>query len=137
MGPVTVVFDTNVLVSALGFGGKPLQAVVYALDDADTEIVASDETLAELGRVMRYDRLPISERDRELLLTILRREARVVSVAQAVDEIDRDPDDDAFLECAIEGDADVLVSGDDHLLDLDTFRGIDIVSPTDFLASVR
>ncbi|ELZ29598.1 PilT protein domain-containing protein [Halosimplex carlsbadense 2-9-1] len=137
MGSVTVVLDTNVLVSALGFGGTPLEAVVYAVDDAGTEIVASDETLAELGRVMEYDRLPIAERERESFLTILRREVEVVAATESIDEIERDPDDDAFLECAIAGDADVLVSGDDHPLELGAFRGIDIVSPAGFLASVQ
>jgi len=123
-------------VSALGFGGTPLEAVVYALDDPEVAVVASEATVDELGHVMAYDRLPFTEQDRERFVTILRREVEVVTVAESIDEIDRDPDDDAFLECAVAGDADVLVSGDDHLLELDTFRGIDIVTPAVFLGSL-
>jgi len=136
MGTVTVVFDTNVLVSALGFGGKPLEVLVHALDDPKTGIAASEPTLAELGRVMEYDRLPFTERDRELFLTILRREFEIVATAQSVDLIERDPDDNAFLECATASNADFLISGDDHLLDLGAFRGTDIVSPAEFPGSV-
>ncbi|WP_436911072.1 putative toxin-antitoxin system toxin component, PIN family [Halosimplex marinum] len=137
MGPVTVVFDTNVLVSALGFGGKPLAALVRALDDSEIDVVASEPTLAELGRAMEYDRLPFTERDRELFLTILRRETEIVTTAETVDAVERDPDDNAFPECAVASDADFLISGDDHLLDLGAFRGTDIVSPAGFLESVR
>jgi hypothetical protein len=47
-----------------------------------------------------------------------------------------DPSDDIYLECALEGRADFIVSGDRHLLDLGTFRGISIVNPTAFLKIV-
>jgi len=137
MGSVTVVFDTNVIVSALGFRGTPLEAVVYALNDTETEVVASEATLAELERVMTYDRLPFTDRDREQFLSILRREVAVATPAESVEAVERDPDDDAFLECALAGDADFLVSGDDHLLELGPFRGVEIVSPADFLEIVR
>lgn len=64
MGPVGVVFDTNVYVSAIGFGGTPLDAVLRAFDD-DVQLVASEDTLDELARVMTYDRLPFTDDDRE------------------------------------------------------------------------
>jgi len=46
--------------------------------------------------------------------------------------IEADPDDDKFLEAAVAGDVDYLVSGDRHLLDLGTFRGIEIIEPRTF-----
>ena len=136
MGSVTVVFDTNVLVSALGFGGTPLDAVVHALSDPDIRVIASEETLGELSRVMEYERLPFTDRDRDQFLTVLRREVETVAPTESIAEIERDPDDNAFLECAVAGEADCLVSGDDHLRDLNSFRGVDVVSPTDFLGAV-
>lgn len=132
MGPVPVVYDTNVLISAVGFGGTPLQALLRAFDE-DFHIVASEATLAELERVMSYDRLPFTDADREEYLTILRREAELVRSTEDLTEIERDPADNMFLECAVAAEAAVIVSGDDHLLELEAFRGIEILTPRVFL----
>lgn len=59
MGTVRVVFDTNVVVSALGFGCRPLDALLRAFDE-DVQLLASDETLRELERVLKYDQLPFA-----------------------------------------------------------------------------
>lgn len=135
MGTRRVVFDTNVLVSALGFGGTPLMALLRAFDN-DVQLLASAETLAELNRVMRYDRLPFSEGERQQFLRVLRAEAVLVDTKTDIDAVARDPDDNIFLECAIDGGAEYLVSGDDHLLDLGTFRDVTIVSPATFLDAI-
>ena len=135
MGAVTVVFDTNVLVSALGFGGTPLDALLAGW--TDHRPVASEQTLAELDRVMRYERLPFTHEDRQQYLRLLRREFELVAPTRDVDVIEADPDDDAFLACGLAADADFLVSGDDHLLDLGSYRGIEIVTPAEFLSRVR
>ncbi|MDY6768786.1 MAG: putative toxin-antitoxin system toxin component, PIN family [Candidatus Nanohaloarchaea archaeon] len=52
---------------------------------------------------------------------------------EEIDEIENDPSDNVFLEAAVEGNADYIVSGDPHLQELGTFRGIDIVNPREFL----
>lgn len=131
MGTLGVVLDTNVLVSALGFGGPPLDALLRTFDD-DFRLLASDETLDELERVMTYDRLPFTDADRTQYLAILRREADIVQSDDVVDIV-RDPDDDKFLEVALAGDADYVVSGDRDLLDLESFRGTNIVTPDEFI----
>lgn len=127
-----VVYDTNVLVSALGFGGTPLDALLTVFED-DYQLLASEETLEELSRVMAYERLPVIESEREQYVSILRNEADIVSTTPQVNEIVADPDDNIFLECAIGGNADYIVSGDDHLLELRSFRGVEIVTPAVFL----
>lgn len=133
MGTVTVVFDTNVLVSALGFGGTPLQAVLRAFDD-DVQLVVSEPTLTELERVMTYERLPFSPVDRRQYLSILRTKGELVRPEIELDVIDNDPDDNRFLECAVEADADYLVSGDEqHVQPIGEYRGIQVVSPREFL----
>lgn len=132
MGAVTVVFDTNVLVSALGFGGTPLRALFRTFED-DVTLAASAATLEELARVMRYERLPFTDADRAEFLAILDREATVVEPTEPVSVIDRDPADNAFLACAIAAEADYLVTGDDHLLALETFDELDILTPAVFL----
>ena len=57
--------------------------------------------------------------------------AELVTIIETVTGC-RDPDDDKFLELAVNGRADVIVSGDDDLLALDTFRGIPIITPAAF-----
>lgn len=134
MGTVGVVFDTNVLVSALGFGGPPLDAVLRTFDD-DVQLLASEATLGELERVMTYDRLPFTDADRVQCLAILRREADILEPETTVDAA-RDPDDDKFLAVAVDGKAEYLVSGDEDLLEIGTYDGIEIVTPDEFIASV-
>ncbi|WP_254545190.1 putative toxin-antitoxin system toxin component, PIN family [Halomarina pelagica] len=131
MGTLGVVLDTNVLVSALGFGGPSLDALLRTFDD-DVRLLVSDETMAELERVMTYDRLPFTDADRIQYPAILRRVADVVEPDETV-ELVRDPDDDKFLEVALAGDADYVVSGDRDLLDLESYTGIEIVTPDEFV----
>lgn len=134
MGTIGVVLDTNVLVSALGFGGPPLDALLRSFED-DVRVLASEETLAELERVMEYERLPFTAAERVQFLTILRNEADVLQPDTSIDVV-RDADDDAFLELAVAGDADYVVSGDSDLLDLEQYEGVDVVSPDEFVALI-
>lgn len=135
MGSIVVVFDTNTLISALGFGGTPLEAVLRAFGDG-VQIAASEETLDEFSRVMEYDHLPFSAEEREGYRTVLACEAKLVAPEEDIAEIDRDPDDDMFLECAVGADAEYIVSGDDHLLEVGVFRGTEILDAAEFLARV-
>jgi putative PIN family toxin of toxin-antitoxin system len=135
MGALGVVLDTNVLVSALGFGGSPLDAVLATLDE-EVRLLASEETLDELERVMDYEHLPFTDADRMQYLAILRREADVVRPEGSVDVV-RDHDDDKFLEVALAVDADYVVSGDDDLLAVESYRGIEIVAPAEFVARIE
>jgi putative PIN family toxin of toxin-antitoxin system len=131
MGTIGVVLDTNVLVSALGFGGPPLDVVFETFDDG-VRLVASEETLGELERVMEYEHLPFSEADRAQYPALLRREADVVRPVVSVDVV-RDADDDKFLEVALAADADYVVSGDDDLLGVGSYRNVEIVTPAEFV----
>ena len=132
MGSLRVVFDTNVLVSAIGFGGKPWNCLVLAFI-GDVEMVTADAAIAEFERVLGYDRLPFTEAEQEQYPELIRTEATVVDPDTSVQVIDDDPDNDLFLEIALESEADYIVSGDPHLTELGSFRGLDIVSPSEFL----
>lgn len=132
MGSLRVVFDTNVLVSAIGFGGKPWNCLVLAFV-GDVEMITADAAIAEFERVLGYDRLPFTEAEQEQYPALIRAEATVVDPDASVQVIDDDPDDDLFLEIALEAEAECVVSGDPHLTELGSFRGIDIVSPSEFL----
>lgn len=130
------VFDTNVLVSALLFDtGKPAKAFFAVLRDG--ELIVSADVVSEVSEVLGREKFRryVSEERRERFLQGLLREATLVEIQEAVQAC-RDPKDDKFLELAVNGGAGCIVSGDDDLLVLNPFRGIDILTPGDFLAAM-
>lgn len=130
-----VVADTNVLVSALQFGGKPKQLLDLAIE-GQVDRAVSEAIIAETLRVLRdkFERAPewLAEADRQLRVII-----RLVHPTEVIQAIEADPADDRILECAIAADAEVIVSGDSHLLGLGVFRGIPIRRVAAFLASLE
>ena len=127
------VFDTNVLVSALLFAtGKPARAFFAVLRDG--EVIVSADVVSEASEVLGREKFRryIGEEQRERFLQGLLREAKLMEIQETVRAC-RDPKDDKFLELAVNGGANCIVSGDDDLLVLSPFRGIDILTPTDFL----
>ncbi len=127
------VFDTNVLVSALLFAqSKPAQAFFAALHAG--EVLVSADVIVELNDVLGREKFAryVSEEERARFLQSLLHEARLVEIREKVRAC-RDPKDDKFLELAVNGEADCIVSGDDDLLALAPFRGMPILTPDKFL----
>lgn len=135
-----LVLDTNVIVSAVFWGGIARQALENA--QRDHVLCFSDATLSELEKVMRYSKF--AERTQKLDFTVsefvdrLTEHAIVIPTpAHGPDIIKTDPDDNKFLSCAIEARAECIVSGDKHLLDLKTFEMVDIITPQTFLSRAQ
>ena len=129
-----VVFDTNVLVSAaLRIGSLPHRALLKAR--AEGVLLASRETLAELQEVLLREKLDryIERSLREALFREYARNCMVVPIPFPIRAC-RDPRDDKFLEVAVHGLADAIITGDEDLLALNPFRGIAILSPAGYLA---
>lgn len=127
------ILDTNILISAYVFpGGKP-EAVYRLALEGRLEIGTSRTLLAEFGRVLgqKFGWLP----DRvEMAVAQVVRIAAVVDPSETVQVVDADPADDRVLEAARAFGAEVIVSGDRHLLDLGTWSEIEIISPAEFIA---
>ena len=131
MGTTRVVFDTNVLVSAVGFGGKP-ERCLDLVRGGELTLFRSPETMGELARVLHYDHLPFTDEDRIDFYAIVVYNSELVYPDVDL-SVSRDSDDDKFIECAVGAGAEYLVSGDDDLLDERAHRSIDILSPAEFL----
>jgi putative PIN family toxin of toxin-antitoxin system len=129
-----VVLDTNVLISAFGWGGKPEQCLELVLD-GDVEAYCTRSMLDELSRVLDYDRFDFSDDEKQSFLAIVTAAFHVTDTKVDVTRSD-DADDDVFLECAVTVDADYVVSGDTHLLDLGSHDEIPILPPAAFLERV-
>ena len=94
----------------------------------------SADVILELDDVLGREKFEryVTREERERFLRSLLREARLIEIREKIQAC-RDPKDDKFLELAINGEADCIVSGDDDLLMLDPFRGIEILTPSSFL----
>ena len=127
------ILDTNVLISAYVFPGGTPEAVYRLALEGRLEIGTSRTLLAELGRVL--DQKVGWTADRvEAAVAQVARIAMVVEPSEAFRVVIADPPDDRVLEAAHAFGADVIVSGDRHLLDLGTWSGIEIISPAGLIA---
>jgi putative PIN family toxin of toxin-antitoxin system len=133
---IRIVVDTNILISAFLFGGKPEMVLERALL-GQVSLVASRDILDELegvlcGRKFRYPP--------EIARSIVREvEAmcEIVAPTRSLAVVKADPYDNMVLECAVEARVDYVVSGDSHLLKLERFEDIPILSPAQFLKVVE
>lgn len=126
-----VVLDTNVYISALMFGGLPDALLDLALLHSFTTII-SDTLLDELEEKL-CGKFRVSPEDASIIRARLTATALVVTPKETLDIIADDPDDNRVLECAVSGKADVVVSGDRHLLDLGSYQGIPILRVRQFM----
>ncbi|SDK84900.1 putative toxin-antitoxin system toxin component, PIN family [Natronorubrum texcoconense] len=127
------VLDTNVLISSVIATGTPHEVVVAGFE-GEYQIVVSVPTLTEFREtLLKYpDRFQMDAEAVQTEVETIRYFAEFVEPDESITAVNADPDDDKFLEAAVAGNVEYLVSGDQHLLDLDTFRGVDIVSPRVF-----
>ena len=130
--PLTAVFDTNILFSATGWRGNPFQCVERARSGQFREFTCP-ELMEELAEKLETRLLFSADQVAETLADYLGF-LQVIQIPKALSAVCRDPDDNMVLECALEGRAQYIVSGDKDLLDLKEFRGIRIVRAAEFLS---
>jgi len=126
-----VVLDTNIFVSMLM--GGPLRKINHAWRTGKFTLIVSDEIVSEYLEVLQRPKLHLSLRAISIAIGRIQRKAEFVLPLQSVTAVEDDPSDNKFLEALLAGKADYLVSGDKHLLDLKTFRGIPIITARQFI----
>lgn len=125
-----LVVDSNIYISALLFGGNPRQVIALA-ENRLLDIYSSEPIKKEVERVLR-DKFRWSKERVAAAASYLWSLSRPVDPQCTVSDCP-DPHDNRVLECAIEAKATFIVTGDHHLLDLDPYRGVAILSPREFL----
>ena len=128
-----VVFDTNVLISGYLWKGMARRAL-EKVRSREWALLISNDAIDELIRVLAYDKFGLKPEEIEPIVRDLTEISEFVEVRTQIQIIEDDPTDNIFLALAIDGGADVIVSGDHHLLDLEEFEGIPITSIRKFLA---
>ena len=130
-----VVIDTNVFVSSV-FGGHPRQVVDLWFDGRVT-LCLSEPIVREYQRVLREIGAVSEAEERILMETFASGEGVLyVNDPPAIEGASSDPDDDKFLECALELGAEYIVSGDSDLLELHSYMGMPILSSRAFLERI-
>lgn len=127
------VLDTNVLISGVISTGVSHDVLVSGFR-SEYHIIVSVETLTEFREtLLKYpEKFHMDEAAVQREVETVRYFAEFVDPEVSITAVEDDPDDDKFLEAAVAGDVEYVVSGDRHLLDLDSFRGVEIVDPRTF-----
>jgi len=131
-----VVIDTNVFVSGIAFKLGNSKKIVDLWLRQKIILIASQPLIEELTEVLHREKFQKQTTDKEIAQLIQQIQKIAVFVKSnlpVLGIIKDDPDDDVVLVTALEGNADYIISGDHHLLDLGDFRGIKIVKPIKFL----
>ena len=131
-----VVVDTNVLISALLFGGTPGKLMALWKKGAIRPI-ASREMIDEYLRVLAYPKFRLTENEiGYLLYREILPHFKIVIAEQGKSIVTADPSDDKFIWCAHSGKTEYIISSDKHLLSLRSHQGISILTPSAFLNSL-
>lgn len=133
------VLDTNVIASALLWGGTP-QRLIEAAGDGALELFTSEALLAELAGILGRAKFAAALRRKNLqageIVARYRELAETVDAPALEEAALRDPDDAAVLACAVAARADAIVTGDGDLHALGGYRGIVVLSPAQALRRV-
>lgn len=131
-----VVVDTGILVSALISPTGTIGEVLHALRDGRFTAIYSTSMMLEVTEVLSRPKIQekyhIQPGDIEALINLVRLRGELIIPKQSITAC-RDPKDNKFLEAALAGEADAIVTGDDDLLVLNPFEGVDILRPAELL----
>ncbi|HVN97192.1 MAG TPA: putative toxin-antitoxin system toxin component, PIN family [Syntrophorhabdaceae bacterium] len=139
--PIKAVIDTSVMVS-VAFAKEGLARELRdMIADGSFILCTTKEILAELYRVLHYPRIskqfkPELE-DIEQFMGMVLEKALITEGSYTIRKIKDDPTDDMFLACAMEAEADYIVSRDPHLRNVKRFRGIEIIDVTTFVEKAK
>ena len=136
-----VVVDTNQFVSSIIHRYGPSAQLLQAWRDYHFILILSQKILEEIKRVLQYPHIKqkynLNQAEIESLIQMIEQEAVVLSESMNLDVVKDDPDDNKILACAIEAQADYIVSGDHHLLDLHQYQTIPIITVKEFLQVLK
>jgi uncharacterized protein len=127
-----IVVDTNVIISAILFGGKPRKILDFIISGS-IDCSLSISILDELTHVLQRPKFGFSPAACFEIVEQLSGLCNIVDPSIRVNAVKNDPSDNRILECALEAKAEFIVTGDPHLLTIETFEGIRILNPSEFL----
>ena len=130
-----IVIDSNIFVSSFFWGGHPREVFERVINGLD-ELFITDEIKKEIFSVMSSSKFAVKISDIEDYIKIIEKYSINIELKDIPESISRDKDDDKILQCALDGNADFIVTGDNDLLVLKEFRTIKITKPKNYLELV-
>ncbi len=126
-----VVFDTNIYLSAIIFGGNPRKVLQLAIDEK-VLLSSSTEILFEIALKLKNKfKWPVQKIN--FTIRNIGNLVKVVKIKERIDIVKKDPTDNKILEAAIESKAGFIITGDNHLLKLKSYKRIKIIKATELL----
>ena len=126
-----VVVDTNVYISAIFWGGKP-RHVIDLGRDGKIQIFTSEDIEQEILDTL-MTKFGLNSEEAGRVMADFSTFTKPIRISRRNNVVKDDPDDDKFIECAMECDAEFIISGDKHLLSMKKYEGIDIINVATFL----
>jgi len=138
---IKVCLDTNVFVSGMiSPSGAPYD-VLEAWRNREFVLLTSDDIITEVSKVLNYPKIKsafsLTDEEIEQYISLISQYSQRTPGELKIDIITEDPSDNMFLVCAVEGKADFIISGDNHLLEVGTYQGIQILTPREFIKQLQ
>jgi putative PIN family toxin of toxin-antitoxin system len=131
-----VVLDSNVIISGFLFGGSPSRLIEHIVNGT-LHGFTSLPILDEVREFLQRPNFGLSPEQALCFVEELYHACTLVKPGRPIRAISADPDDDMILECAFKANADLIISGDLHLLDLGSWEHIQILSPANALREIE
>lgn len=131
---IRLVLDTNTLISAVGWRDSKQRKILEACLFKEYLLIESAELLEEFVTVISRPKFSfVSEEQKNEFVTRLISHCEIVEPKKKLNIIKQDPADNKILECSLEGKADYIITGDQHLLNLRQFGKTAILTASEFL----
>ena len=131
-----LVLDTNIYISAFLWGGKPKEILKRAIEGKD-EVFISRAIMDEIFEVLKRPSFKVNETAIEALMREIDDISELVIVTERIEKLCRDMDDNAIVECGVGAKADYIITGDNDLLVLKSYRKIRIVNISEYLKIIE
>jgi putative PIN family toxin of toxin-antitoxin system len=131
-----IVLDANIFISSFFWGGNPRLVLERAINKTD-ELFFTKEILNELEDVIGRPKFHAGKNEIEYLIKSIEEIANKISVKNKIKNGSRDITDNKYIECGIAANADYIISGDVHLLEIKKYRKIKIVTAKEYLEIVN
>ena len=132
---IRAVLDTNIIVSALFWSGAPYKIVQAGIKD-EFRIITSLEILGEAYATLE-EKFKVPRKQINSLVKVVTLNSEIVYPKLQIAVVKKDPSDNKIIECALEGNADYIISGDKHLLEIKKYKEVEIISPSEFWSTLK
>jgi len=127
-----VVLDSNIYISGIIFGGNP-RKIIDLIVEGKLRLYISSDILIEIKEVLERDKFGFSSDVTQQIISEIESLSELVMPKKRHSVVNRDEDDNIIIDCAIEANADYIITGDDDLLTLKEFKKVKILNPSEFL----